>query len=338
MAKHHQKVQKSQKTKISKNTKREFELLGGTTVVTTAFLVISIFLASSLDVVLIRSQQYASVVAAVLVDLANRDRTDNKLDGLTISPVLTQAAQAKANDMAAKGYFAHTSPEGIDPWFWFQQVGYKFTYAGENLAIDFSDSDAVNTAWMNSPTHRANLLDQHFTEIGIATAEGMYQGHMTTFVVEEFGAPAKTSAQQATTAVNVPKNPTQPATASAKVAQTETTPAKVLGENVAQDQEPQTAQNGPSISVSYSNPMTHAVASPDLTLKYVYYIISALILILLAFATGFEIHKRHMKKAAGAVFLLSLMAFLFFAGSKIIFVAPTVPDASMAAAAVAFPR
>src|SRR5258708_122532 len=120
------------KKKLSHAAKRDFEILGGTSVAIAAFLVISIFLASSLDVVIIRSQQYASVVAAVLVDLANTDRTQNRLDGLVINPVLSKAAQAKANDMAAKSYFAHTSPEGIDPWYWFNQAGYKFAYAGEN--------------------------------------------------------------------------------------------------------------------------------------------------------------------------------------------------------------
>ena len=48
------------------------------------------------------------------------------------------AAQAKADDMATKGYFAHTSPDGKNSWYWFKQAGYTFTYAGENLALDFS--------------------------------------------------------------------------------------------------------------------------------------------------------------------------------------------------------
>jgi hypothetical protein len=247
----------------------------------------------------------------------------------------------KADDMAAKSYFAHTSPEGIDPWYWFNQAGYKFTYAGENLAVDFSDSSAVNTAWMNSPTHRANLLDQHYTEIGIATADGMYQGHMTTFVVEEFGTPlpAKEEVSPAPQQVtNVPKNPTVPATASAAPT------SRVLGESTA-PKEPEPAQtvttenvqSGPSMTVTYASPVAHAVASPNQTLKYIYYGFAAIILILLAFATGFEIHVRHIKKAAGAGFLLALMIFLFAAGSQIVFTAPTVPaDASMAASATAF--
>lgn len=319
-------------SKISKKTRREFELLGGTTVATAAFLVISIFIASSLDVVVIRSQQYASVIAAVLVDLANTDRSQNRLDGLTINPVLVKAAQLKANDMAAKSYFAHTSPEGIDPWHWFSEAGYKFSYAGENLAIDFSDSDAVNSAWMNSATHRANILDQHYTEIGIATAEGMYQGHMTTFVVQEFGNPLQNKEKASPEIATVPANPTIPATASVKPAS-----QQVLGESVAPKAEDvSVAQSGPTISVSYASPVSHAMASPNLTLKYIYYAFAVLVLILLVVATGFEIHVRHLKKAAGAGFLVALMVFLFAAGSKIVFVAPSVPaDASMAAVASA---
>jgi hypothetical protein len=95
----------------------------------------------------------------------------------------------KANDMATKGYFAHTSPEGLSPWYWFKQAGYDFVYAGENLAVNFSDSAEVDKAWMNSPGHRDNILNTKYTEVGIATANGMYQGRPTTFVVQEFGRP-----------------------------------------------------------------------------------------------------------------------------------------------------
>ncbi len=143
------------------------------------------------------SPQVAAVVASSLVDLANGDRASQGLPALEVSPLLQEAAQLKANDMAAGEYFAHVSPTGKDPWYWFAQAGYSFAYAGENLAVYFTDSDAVNTAWMNSPEHRANLLDAHYTEIGIATASGMYQGQQTVFVVEEFGTPAAADVAEA---------------------------------------------------------------------------------------------------------------------------------------------
>ncbi len=140
---------------------------------------------------LVRSMpEVAAVISAVLVELTNNDRTTSGLGTLAQSPTLTAVAQAKADDMAVKGYFAHTSPEGVTPWHWFSEAGYKFSYAGENLAVDFSESDDVERAWMNSPTHRANIVGTQFTEIGIATANGTYQGRPTTFVVQEFGTTA----------------------------------------------------------------------------------------------------------------------------------------------------
>ncbi len=130
------------------------------------------------------------IISNVLVDETNQNRIDNNLPGLTVSPLLRTAAQSKADDMASKGYFAHTSPDGITPWYWFESVGYDFSYAGENLAVDFSDSQDVTTAWMNSPEHRANILNGNFTQIGIATADGEYEGHPAIYVVELFGTPA----------------------------------------------------------------------------------------------------------------------------------------------------
>lgn len=133
----------------------------------------------------------AAVVASTLVDLTNTDRSVRGLVSLKINPLLVQAAQAKADDMATKGYFSHNSPDGTTPWYWFGTAGYDFETAGENLAIDFFESAEVESAWMNSPTHYANIVNESFTEIGIATAHGMYQGHQTTFVVQLFGKPTK---------------------------------------------------------------------------------------------------------------------------------------------------
>lgn len=163
--------------------------------------------------ILPQSKLFGIIEANVLVDETNQQRVDNNLPDLQVSPLLTAAAQDKANDMATKGYFAHTSPQGLTPWYWFQQVGYNFDYAGENLAVNFSDSQDVTTAWMNSPEHRANILSVNFTQIGIATAQGVYEGQPTTFVVEEFGTPAPAAAPVAF--VNTASAATAPVTAPA---------------------------------------------------------------------------------------------------------------------------
>jgi hypothetical protein len=218
-------------------SKRDLHLLEGATLAVFAVLIVGAFLITSVGGIFIRSGQSAAVVSAVLVDLTNQERASNSLGGLTINPTLVEAAQQKANDEAAKGYFAHISPEGIDSWYWFKTAGYAFTYAGENLAVDFSDSANVVTAWMNSPTHRANILDSHYTEIGIATASGMYEGHPTIFVVQEFGTPSESATVAAVpiTQESLPSEPTQIAVATTKPADTTvTTPAtpRVLGDTV----------------------------------------------------------------------------------------------------------
>jgi hypothetical protein len=148
----------------------------------------------------------ASIYSGVLVDLANNDRNENSLPQLTINPILESAAELKAEDMAAKGYFAHYGPDGSSPWDWMRKAGYDFVYAGENLAIDFTDSEDVNDAWLNSPTHRANIMNSKFTEIGIATVNGTYNGRKTIYVVQMFGTPLKTAPQTLPIVTPVPIN------------------------------------------------------------------------------------------------------------------------------------
>lgn len=141
-----------------------------------------------------RSKLYGIIVTNALVDETNQGRIANGLPVLHEDPLLDTAAQQKANDMATNNYFAHTSPAGLTPWYWFQKVGYNFDYAGENLAVNFSDSQDVTNAWMNSPEHRANILDADYTDIGMATAQGTFQGHPAIYVVELFGTEAPTPA------------------------------------------------------------------------------------------------------------------------------------------------
>lgn len=131
----------------------------------------------------------AAVLPSILSDLTNEERRTQNLSTLTVSPILNNAAQMKANDMATKGYFAHTSPEGITPWYWLVQAGYQYQYAGENLAINFSDSKDVTTAWMNSPTHRANIVKENYTEVGTGIATGIYKGKETVFVAQVYANP-----------------------------------------------------------------------------------------------------------------------------------------------------
>ena len=156
------------------------------------FLVILSFAATNILSVLWTSSSWlvGSVLPAVVVELTNEERSDASLGTLRRSTTLDQAAQLKAQDMAKHEYFAHYSPDGVSPWHWFGETKYNFVHAGENLAIHFTDSGDVIEAWMDSPTHRANILNGNYTEIGVGTAEGTYEGFKTVYVVQLFGTPA----------------------------------------------------------------------------------------------------------------------------------------------------
>ncbi len=180
-------------------------------------IVVSIFLlgfSAGSSFLIHRTVLGAAVAADVLVDLTNESRIAYNQAPLVRSAMLDQVATLKAEDMAAEGYFAHTSPKGVTPWYWFQKVGYVFLYAGENLAINFTEAKDVEDAWLNSPTHRANLLNVNFKEIGLATVSGTYKDGPTIYVVQEFGTPATAKAvveeAKATTTTSVAETPVAP--------------------------------------------------------------------------------------------------------------------------------
>ncbi|MBI4099620.1 hypothetical protein HY440_01290 [Candidatus Microgenomates bacterium] len=134
---------------------------------------------------------YASNISvADLLFQTNSKRAAAGVGTLALNGQLNAAAAAKATDMFANQYWAHTSPAGRDPWSFITGAGYSYLFAGENLARDFGDSSAVVSAWMNSATHRENLLNPRYKDIGFAIVNGKYGNHETTLVVQEFGARA----------------------------------------------------------------------------------------------------------------------------------------------------
>lgn len=130
---------------------------------------------------------YADITKIDLLNLLNQQRRGLGLNTLVENETLNKAAMAKAQDMVRNGYFAHQSPQGITPWFWFKQAGYVYKYAGENLAVGFVDSTIVYDAWVNSPSHQANLLNKNYTEVGTAVLGGFQDNSMV--VVQFFGSP-----------------------------------------------------------------------------------------------------------------------------------------------------
>jgi len=139
---------------------------------------------------------FADISRQILFELTNKARQEVGVPPLKESPKLNQAAFLKAQDMLEKDYFAHTSPEGITPWEWFKKAGYFFKAAGENLAIGFFDSEELLQAWLNSKSHRENILNPNFKEIGLAVVKGEYQGFETFVVVQLFGTPQSEVVQE----------------------------------------------------------------------------------------------------------------------------------------------
>lgn len=303
----------------------------------TVFIIGSFLMASVYLRGLIETNQLAAVITASLVDLANEDRKEDALGTLKVNSVLQAAAQAKANDMAAKGYFAHVSPDGRDSWSWFKAAGYSFSYAGENLAVNFSDSEDVEKAWMDSPTHRANILNGKFTEIGIATAEGEYKGKKTTFVVQMFGRPSGVTAfapisetKEPVAAEDIAIATTETVPADAVLGSSAPTPAAaaVVPEKVAAE------AAAPVVAVEpapkYASSFDFFASSPQNLLRMIY-ILSALIVIgALALTTELEFKRHHFRHMVAAAFLLALMGGLFTAADRLVFKAPVIGQAAIA--------
>ncbi len=146
----------------------------------------------------------AQVTTSELLSATNKERERQGQAALRVSPELNKAAQLKAKNMFAAQYWAHNAPDGTTPWHWFGLAGYSYSEAGENLAKNFTTSDAIVAAWMASPTHRANILKSAYQDVGFAVMDGELQGKPTSIVVALYGKPEATSVQGATISTQAP--------------------------------------------------------------------------------------------------------------------------------------
>jgi hypothetical protein len=250
-----------------------------------------------------------AVLPGALVALTNEDRAASDVPTVTENAILAQAAQDAANDMATNGYFAHVSPDGKDPWYWLKLVGYNYQYAGQNLAVNFTDSTAVESAWMASPEHHANIVKPQYTQIGIGTANGMYQGKEVTFVVQFFASPETTSPQpqEGTTVASTPKVAIAAPVAPVSAQKGTTAPvAEVLG---AQAQVAAVSTNLSPIASFFAT----VVTSPTLTMTYILSALATIVLLLLIISISMKARVRYIEIIAGGLFLIIvLLGVLFF--------------------------
>jgi len=278
------------------------------------------------------SNLLAEVLPRVLAEMANMDRAESKVGTLTINPLLEKAARLKADDMASKGYFAHTSPQGLTPRHWFSEVGYDFAYAGENLAVDFSDSGDVNEAWMNSPKHRFNIMNSEFTEIGIGVARGIFEGRETVFVVQMFGRPAEVKVLTLNEIPSDTGGGNEITAAENKEIESDlvslVTEAESRGSGetfMAVSQKTPVTIKGAGVTADLTTPAEDLLVSPKRNLYSVYIILGSLVALALILMIFIEIriqHPRNIAYGAGTLVLI-LTLFLMYQNlilSKVIIV------------------
>lgn len=129
----------------------------------------------------------ADISAQELLSLTNKERQYSGVAPLSFNEKLSEAAEKKAQDMFEYDYWAHNSPTGKTPWVFVKASGYKYVYAGENLARGFSTAQDVIKAWMASPDHRNNMLSSNYSDVGFAVKLGKLNGEETVLIVEDLG-------------------------------------------------------------------------------------------------------------------------------------------------------
>lgn len=152
-----------------------------------------------------------------IIKITNEARVAHNLPALRPDSKLDLAASDKLNDMAIKEYFAHVSPNGINPWYWIKNARYNYSIAGENLAIGFITANDTVQGWLNSSSHRANVLNNQYLDIGVAVKSVEINGREGVLVVQMFGLPAGALAKEGSIKTPTPTprlalNPPQPDT------------------------------------------------------------------------------------------------------------------------------
>ena len=141
-------------------------------------------------------KQVVLLQSKVILETNLQRQENGNLPALTENKKLNEVAAAKANDMFLNQYFEHVSPLGVGPGDLAQKYGYDYIVEGENLILgNFASEKEVVQDWMNSPGHRANILNNRYSEIGVAIIKGSYKGQTVWIGVQEFGLPLSSCTQ-----------------------------------------------------------------------------------------------------------------------------------------------
>jgi hypothetical protein len=206
-----------------------------------------------------------SISSSEIINLTNQQRAANGLGALATNAALNQAALAKAQDMFAKDYWAHCSPDGTCPWYFITAAGYSYSTAGENLAKDFDTSQGVVDGWMASPSHRDNILNTTYKDIGVAALNGTLQGSPTTLVVAMYASPTYTPPPAAPAAT-----PSTPASTTPVSTQSTTpTPTDTSAPTPAPTNQDTAKAATPAATVQAAQPQSDTAKAADLHIEKV---------------------------------------------------------------------
>ena len=271
----------------------------------------------------------AAVIGSEIVALTNGERGEALAPELTPNPLLEAAAQHKAEDMAARGYFSHVGPDGKLPWSWVAEAGYRYTVAGENLAVRFVDSSDVVDAWMASPTHKANIIKPAYTEVGVGVAQGQYKGASATYVVQFFGTPRSVVATPAP-----PASPVGQTSSDASAREQETLPQtvpEVAGAAVSATPHP------PTLTESLARTFARIFTEPRATTAVILGLVTVFLIVALSFAFFVHIQVQPTDLLLRGSLVASFALFLVFLNAQTL-IAPAMFQSQAAAVVESMPR
>lgn len=261
----------------------------------------------------------ASFGPDAIISLTNAKRAENGLPALSYNAQLASAAGAKGSNMLAENYWAHNAPSGKTPWTFITGAGYRYLYAGENLARDFSDAGAVVDAWMNSPSHRSNLLDKNFSEIGVSVNWGSLTGREGTLVVQMFGARVfQAQAQAAPTAASAPdespKAVASPASAGAKTSKPKPTATPEASPQPSPSPSPEATPVAVAQAQVPSDQQVSVLASNKFAIsKFASMILVALVFLIFLVEVVVSAKREHLTLRSSVIAHLLILGFVLFA-------------------------
>ncbi len=147
-----------------------------------------------------------NIIVGKIFDFINRDRQSKNLKSYAWNEKLCESAKLKIEDMAKNNYFEHISPASVTYSTFIDKIGYKYSFVGENLAMNATTAEIAHMGFMDSPGHYKNIMSSDFSEIGIAYGWGEIDDQEAFFIVQHFGAPISKTKTICTDKKNVEDN------------------------------------------------------------------------------------------------------------------------------------